>query len=129
MLLLAIAINVQLYRRAGRGLRNSQAQFIGVRKPLTIQGGDHVAFLEPGLGAWAIRRDVAHKGTFGRRHVEGLSDIGCHFLDHDAQISAANLAGLENLLHNRPRHVDRNGEADSLVATASVADDRGVDAN
>ena len=67
LLFLAVAVNVQFHDRAGRRLRNAQTEVKRVRNLLTVQGGDHVAFLESRLGTRAIGRDVADERTLGRR--------------------------------------------------------------
>src|SRR5580704_18453100 len=96
---------------------------------LAVERGNDVALLESCLGAGAIRCYVANEGALGRRQIERLGKIRGHFLNAYAQESAGNLSGLENLLHHRARHIDRHREADSLIASASIADDRGIDAN
>ena len=47
----------------------------------------------------------------GRR---GRRKVGGDILDLNAKIAAGHLAGLDELVHERPGPVDRNGEADPL---------------
>src|SRR5690606_7079388 len=59
---------------------------------------------------------------------ESLGQIGREILDHDAQAPAPNLPVLDELLHDGARHVDRNREPNSDIASDG-GQDGGVNAD
>ncbi len=126
---LAVAPNLHLGGRPRRHLRDLHLQLVGSFDGLAIQCEHHIALLEAGLCRWRIGRNVADQNAAALIQPELLGETRRHVLNVHAQIAAHDFAVLDDLVHDVARHVDRNCEADALVAAALARENRRVDAD
>src|ERR1044071_724599 len=106
-----IATNRELDRFADWRQSNLVTQLRGAADRHPVRLDDEVALADAGYvgrRAWAYLGD--ERALTGR-----AADLGV--LDRYADAATLHAAGLDDLLHHLPRHVDRHGKADADVAT------------
>src|SRR5581483_10995584 len=94
---------------------------------LTVDFFDHITTLEASLCTRTTWTDVPDQCSFTLWNFESFCQIGSDFLDGNAQITASNFAVLQYLVHDAPRHVDRDGKPNSLIAATVAGQDRCID--
>src|SRR5690606_39417131 len=98
-------------RRADAHQTDPEAQLVGVPLLAPVDRDDHVAGLEPGLLGRGPRLDLRDQRAALDVEVERLRQRRRHRLDVHAEPAAADLAVLDQLLHDAAGHVRRHGEA------------------
>ena len=124
----AVAQNLHRHGLAGVGAGHFQLQVAAVGDLLAVELEDEVAALEAGFVRRAFGRHVADQRAGGVLELELLGQGGGDVLDHDAQVTAGDMAVLDEAVHDVAGEVDGDGEADALVA-AAAAQNGGVDAD
>ena len=120
---LGLAVTVILDRDLLAGLepRDPGAQVLGGRHVPAVDAGDHIL----GLEARFFRR--AALNGFDHQHALALDAqvagrVGGELLDEDAEVTAGDVAGLDELADDAVDHVDRDGEAQAVVRAGGTGD-------
>ena len=82
-----------------------------------------------GLGRRAVRSHFTHQRAVRVLRVEGLRKRRGHVLRQDSDIAVLHFAVGHNLVHIVAGHVDRDREADTLIAARIAGQNRRVDAD
>src|SRR6516165_9655097 len=93
-----------------------------------VDGEDHVPGGDSGARGGAILLYRRHQRAARPVEAEGFGELSVDVLDGDADAAAYHTAGLDELLLDVARHIDRDGEGDAHEA-AGAAEDLRVDAD
>src|SRR5690606_37670081 len=126
--LLLIAEHLHSHLFVHRSACHDDRQITRVLDLFTVEFNDHVADLDAGLFRRTVFGHVGHQRALAFFHAEALGDLGRHFLDQHAQITAHDFALAAQLRQQLLYEIDRNSEADADI-TAGAAEDRRVDAD
>ena len=118
-----------MYGRAWRHRRYFKAEIVRTLHRLTINFVDDIPSLQPGFCCGAVGFNIGHQSSFLRRNVKGFRQIRRDLLNTNSDIAAHNFPVLQDLVHYVFGHVDRNGEANSLIASRATRKDGGVNAS
>src|SRR6185503_738241 len=128
---LLCAVANDAHRNGGPGLGRDDHlhQLITAGDGLAVEGKDHIAGFESGLGGGTARRDGLDDRALAILQAELVNGITWDAFDADANAAAGDLAGAQ--LRKQITHgVDRDREADADVARlTTVRDDGGIEAN
>src|SRR6185437_6720838 len=126
--LLAVAPHLQGSIHSRLHGRDRSGQLPVALDRASVDAENHIAGDDAGLGGWTVALDHAHQSPARAVEPEGLRQLRVDVLDGDADAAAHHVAGLDQLLLDIARHVDRNRERHAHVA-ARAAEDLRVDAD
>ena len=95
---------------------------------LAVELRHHVAVLQPGLVRRSVCNHVADERAGWRFEVEFLRERRRDVLNHDAQITAGDVAIFDKAFHHGAGQIGRDGKPNALAA-ARITQDGGVDAD
>src|SRR6185369_6748822 len=105
-----------------------ESQVTAIGDLLAVEFGDDIASFQAGLVCRASRSHLADQGAGVILELEFPGQTGSQVLDHDAQVTAGNMAIFYQVFHHIAGEVHRDGEANALVA-ARAAENGGVDSD
>ena len=122
---LPLADDAQLHRATRCAQPHQRGQVARGHDGLAVEVGDHVARFQARLGGGAT---FLHQRAFGFGQLERVGQRLIDLLYRHAQARVLDLAGLDDLLLNAGRQLNRNGKGHALI-TARAAVDLRVDAH
>src|ERR1700722_3259672 len=90
-----------------------------------VQFEHNITPLQAGSGGRRIGRNITNQHPADLAQSELFCKIRRDVLNVDAKITADYFTVLHNLIHDRSRHIDRDGKTNSLIS-ASSAEDSGI---
>src|SRR5262245_19819607 len=125
----AVANHVERGRRADHGVLDHAVEWSAVGYGISVESDDDVSRPHPGGERRRLTAHSLHQHAACVRRAQFIRPLRrqrCEF--HVADVAAAHLAILEEVVDHAPRQIAGNSEPDALIA-AALAEDGGVDAD